>query len=428
MGSKANIGRVCCALLTSLALGFGATGPAEAKTKDTGTILSSMNTAGSFIVLSRSTSAIVGQHLAIANEGLTTSLASFTDPDQAVLTMPTPAATDGSSMPYVQGLAVFNVEDAGAGAIYLRHKDLFLASAGQGEPLVWSADSNLSATWIPEAHDGSQIFLRSRVNGGEALYLSIQQDGATVLPIGDKNADQVSLAYFSTSDHTFDEIVVEPTCTRDGVVTRTCVACGATTSRSLAVLGHDWGPWTVTKKGTETDGGEEKRVCLRDPSHIETRTIPKAGESDNGSVVVTYNLAEGSIEGISDTFKVTYASGTEVKMLEAPTRAGYVFQYWESPHYRLDALDTFVAQSDESFTAIWAEEAEGADSLGAATGSEDSSEADNTPDALANEHAGIQTASTADHQDAAIIVALVLACAGIPLVVLGTSFKSDQRS
>ena len=423
----ATIGRACCALLMSLALSVGFTGSALAETKNTGTILSSMSTAGSFVVLSRSTSAIVGQHLAIANEDLTTTLATFTDPNQPVLTMPTPAATDGSSMPYVSGLAVFNVEDAGAGAIHLRHKDLFLASAGKGEPLVWSSDANASATWIPEAHDGSEIILRSRVNNGEALYLSIQEDRATVEPISDKDADQVSLAYFSTSDHTFDEIVVEPTCTRDGVVTRTCVACGATTSRSLAVLGHDWGPWTTIKKGTETDGGEEKRVCLRDPSHIETRTIPKAGESDNGSVVVTYNLAEGSIEGISDTFKVTYASGTEVQMLEAPTRPGYVFQYWESPHYRLDALDTFVAQADETFTAVWAE-AEGADVLGSSSGAQvatGTADASQTPTTTVG---GIRTASTADHPDTLIIVALTLACAGIPLVVLGASFKSDRTS
>ncbi len=38
---------------------------------------------------------------------------------------------------------------------------------------------------------------------------------------------------------------------------------------------HDWGEWTVTKEPTTTEEGVETRVCKYDPTHTETRPIPK---------------------------------------------------------------------------------------------------------------------------------------------------------
>lgn len=57
-----------------------------------------------------------------------------------------------------------------------------------------------------------------------------------------------------------------------------CTVCGAEISRSTVnteALGHEWGEWTVTKPATETEEGEETRVCQRDPGHTETRPIAK---------------------------------------------------------------------------------------------------------------------------------------------------------
>lgn len=41
------------------------------------------------------------------------------------------------------------------------------------------------------------------------------------------------------------------------------------------VIKHDWGEWEVTTPATETSEGVETRVCKYDPSHTETRSIPK---------------------------------------------------------------------------------------------------------------------------------------------------------
>ncbi|MDR2717327.1 MAG: leucine-rich repeat domain-containing protein [Treponema sp.] len=38
---------------------------------------------------------------------------------------------------------------------------------------------------------------------------------------------------------------------------------------------HDWGEWTQKKAPTATEDGEDERVCALDPSHRETRSIPK---------------------------------------------------------------------------------------------------------------------------------------------------------
>ena len=43
----------------------------------------------------------------------------------------------------------------------------------------------------------------------------------------------------------------------------------------IPALGHNWGEWTVTKPADCFGEGVERRVCKNDPSHFETRTIPK---------------------------------------------------------------------------------------------------------------------------------------------------------
>ena len=59
-----------------------------------------------------------------------------------------------------------------------------------------------------------------------------------------------------------------------------CRNCGkllSTRQEAIPPLEHDWGDWTVTKEATETEEGLETRICRRDSSHIETRTVPPTG-------------------------------------------------------------------------------------------------------------------------------------------------------
>ena len=76
-----------------------------------------------------------------------------------------------------------------------------------------------------------------------------------------------------------------PTCTKDGEKVGECSRCGMKTTEKISALGHEWGDWTVTTPATCTNEGVETRICKRDPSHVETRTIPTTGHNwvDNGN-------------------------------------------------------------------------------------------------------------------------------------------------
>lgn len=76
-----------------------------------------------------------------------------------------------------------------------------------------------------------------------------------------------------------------PTCTKDGEKVGVCSRCGMKETKKISALGHDWGAWTVTTPATCTNEGVETRICNRDSSHVETRTIPTTGHNwvDNGT-------------------------------------------------------------------------------------------------------------------------------------------------
>ena len=88
----------------------------------------------------------------------------------------------------------------------------------------------------------------------------------------------------STADHTVTAnhntsktAHKDATCTVDGYDEYTCADCGYKYRKTIAKLGHDWGAWTVTTAATCTKDGSEKRVCKRDASHVETRTVKAKG-------------------------------------------------------------------------------------------------------------------------------------------------------
>ena len=86
-------------------------------------------------------------------------------------------------------------------------------------------------------------------------------------------------------NHDWSDTVTPPTCTKDGEKVWECSRCGMKKTEKISALGHDWGAWTVTTPATCTNEGVETRICNRDPSHVETRTIPTTGHNwvDNGN-------------------------------------------------------------------------------------------------------------------------------------------------
>lgn len=118
-----------------------------------------------------------------------------------------------------------------------------------------------------------------------------------------------------------DEVQVSEipaTCTEPGRSSGTeCSVCGQVLSgeEELPALGHDYGEWKTVKEATYTEEGLEEQICSHDPSHKQTRSIPKRkipfslvelqlsdtvyvydGKEKKPTVTVTYNgkvLTEG---------------------------------------------------------------------------------------------------------------------------------------
>ena len=85
------------------------------------------------------------------------------------------------------------------------------------------------------------------------------------------------------------------------------------TNIAVPPLGHDWGPWTIVKEATETEEGLEKRVCLHDATHVETRVIPKLVPSA-GSLWV--DCPESAEWNDSVTASVKVSAGLNIGMLQ----------------------------------------------------------------------------------------------------------------
>lgn len=83
------------------------------------------------------------------------------------------------------------------------------------------------------------------------------------------------------------EYPIPPTCIVHGGYDDViyCMQCGCEINRTHEVIdavGHAWGEWTVVKAPTTNVEGMEQRVCTNDTSHVETRTLAKLPQSDNG--------------------------------------------------------------------------------------------------------------------------------------------------
>ncbi len=70
----------------------------------------------------------------------------------------------------------------------------------------------------------------------------------------------------------------------------------------IPAVGHNWGAWKVTKKPTETEDGTETRTCTNNPSHTETRALPK---KDHAHVLVKVNAKAATVKatGTAEHYK-----------------------------------------------------------------------------------------------------------------------------
>ena len=151
-------------------------------------------------------------------------------------------------------------------------------------------------------------------------------------------------AVLNTEDHTYGAGTEKApaTCETDGVMEYTCTVCGHKKTEPISKLNHDWeikdegesghgwvckndpkhtkpaeahnypDEWTVTKPATETEPGEQEKVC-EDCGHKHTETIPAKGKPVtppvNPDPVYYYTLTINYVDGDGNAVADRYVSG-----------------------------------------------------------------------------------------------------------------------
>jgi len=109
----------------------------------------------------------------------------------------------------------------------------------------------------------------------------------------------------------------------------------------IPATGHAWGEWTTVTAPTTSKSGVQKRVCEHDGTHEEERAC----------FLISYDLNGGTLDGKTGIVTIVAGDG-EVITLPAPTRNGYVFDYWQGSTYH--AGDEYTVEGNHTFTAQWA--------------------------------------------------------------------------
>lgn len=71
------------------------------------------------------------------------------------------------------------------------------------------------------------------------------------------------------------------------------------------------------------------------------------------NVVITYDPNGGAWGNDANKKEVVVTKGTEIEIIEAPTREGHTFLYWKGSEFQPG--DKYTANADHTFTAVWKE-------------------------------------------------------------------------
>ncbi len=124
---------------------------------------------------------------------------------------------------------------------------------------------------------------------------------------------------FQTEAHDLKDVegtAIEATCAQMGrSADQKCEICGyAKAGQDTEYSDHDWGEWEVTQEATTQSDGLLTRVCKVDPSHTETRVIPKIEPADGGTA---YGIVLQYIMNLIDRLPENYAQVAKAQVERA---------------------------------------------------------------------------------------------------------------
>ena len=94
------------------------------------------------------------------------------------------------------------------------------------------------------------------------------------------------------------EIVLKPTCTKEGSLIYTCSICKTTKTETIKALGHDYSKdWTIDKDATCTESGSKSHHCTRCDSKIDVTVIPKTSHKyDDGVITISPTCTKDGVK------------------------------------------------------------------------------------------------------------------------------------
>lgn len=120
---------------------------------------------------------------------------------------------------------------------------------------------------------------------------------------GEEDISVKTAVTLTIEDHSYEEVVVEPSCTQKGYTEHTCTICqDSYRDNETEMLAHTFGEWQITKEPTETEEGEKVRTCSVCGGK-ETETIPKLNTDTDNPGTDTEKPGTGTDNSGTDTDK-----------------------------------------------------------------------------------------------------------------------------
>lgn len=172
------------------------------------------------------------------------------------------------------------------------------------------------------------------------------------------------------------------------------------------------------------ENGEEK--VLESKAHVAEIIKPvnkivlrgtKTSKTDKEAKTITFDANGGKWEDNTSIKTVEANKGEEIKILDAPSREGYVFDYWKGSEYYPG--DTYKVEDNHTFTAVWKKDSKNPDNNTGENlnkpGEQNQSQNKNTTDNKAP--------NTGDNQSIYIYFSLILVTALSVLAMRGFATK-----
>ncbi len=158
------------------------------------------------------------------------------------------------------------------------------------------------------------------LNGNFPIYVEEGGNGNFINGLVDVGWDCVVYGQ-ACSSHTMKEVNTPPTCTKDGLLTQICTKCGASSSVTVAKLGHNYK--TTTKAATCTSDGSKITKCERCGNVSSSETINKLGHQTSSTTVPPTCTKDGKTTITCS--RCTYKKETildRVGHIEGPSKIG----------------------------------------------------------------------------------------------------------